>query len=46
MFAGHLGELQLAGAALANSWGNVTGFAFVVNSQSKCSLARQFDIFF
>ncbi|XP_004297925.1 PREDICTED: MATE efflux family protein ALF5-like [Fragaria vesca subsp. vesca] len=30
MFAGHLGELQLAGAALANSWGNVTGFAFVV----------------
>ncbi|KAM2049199.1 hypothetical protein ACFX1T_007637 [Malus domestica] len=30
MFAGHLGELQLAGATLANSWANVTGFAFVV----------------
>ncbi|KAK9938060.1 hypothetical protein M0R45_014820 [Rubus argutus] len=30
MFAGHLGELPLAGATLANSWANVTGFAFVV----------------
>ncbi|CAB4277488.1 unnamed protein product [Prunus armeniaca] len=30
MFAGHLGELQLAGATLANSWANVTGFALVV----------------
>lgn len=28
MFAGHLGELQLAGATLANSWAYVTGFAF------------------
>ncbi|KAB2032637.1 hypothetical protein ES319_D05G388400v1 [Gossypium barbadense] len=29
MFAGHLGELQLAGATLANSWATVTGFAFM-----------------
>ncbi|XP_048442986.1 protein DETOXIFICATION 19-like [Pyrus x bretschneideri] len=29
MFAGHLGELQLAGANLANSWAKVTGFAVV-----------------
>lgn len=27
MFAGHLGELELAGATLANSWATVTGFA-------------------
>ncbi|XP_065618809.1 protein DETOXIFICATION 19 isoform X2 [Quercus suber] len=30
MFAGHLGELELAGATLANSWATVTGFAFMV----------------
>lgn len=30
MFAGHLGELDLAGATLANSWANVTGYAFMV----------------
>ncbi|OMO73224.1 Multi antimicrobial extrusion protein [Corchorus olitorius] len=30
MFSGHLGELQLAGATLANSWATVTGFAFMV----------------
>nr|XP_011461818.1 PREDICTED: MATE efflux family protein ALF5-like isoform X2 [Fragaria vesca subsp. vesca] len=30
MFAGHLGELQLAGATLAKSWANITGFAFMV----------------
>ncbi|KAM2987393.1 hypothetical protein FF2_007565 [Malus domestica] len=30
MFAGHLGELQLAGATLANSWATVTGFAFMI----------------
>ncbi|CAI0543535.1 unnamed protein product [Linum tenue] len=29
MFAGHLGELHLAGATLANSWATVTGFAFM-----------------
>ncbi|XWS11011.1 hypothetical protein CRYUN_Cryun38cG0047100 [Craigia yunnanensis] len=30
MFAGHLGELELAGATLANSWASVTGFAFMI----------------
>jgi MATE family multidrug resistance protein len=30
MFASHLGELELAGATLANSWATVTGFAFMV----------------
>ncbi|KAK8503618.1 hypothetical protein V6N12_024790 [Hibiscus sabdariffa] len=30
MFAGHLGELELAGATLANSWAGVTGFAFMI----------------
>ncbi|GLT29430.1 hypothetical protein SLA2020_042990 [Shorea laevis] len=29
MFAGHLGELELAGATLANSWATTTGFAFM-----------------
>ncbi|XWS28022.1 hypothetical protein CRYUN_Cryun25bG0030400 [Craigia yunnanensis] len=29
MFAGHLGELELAGPTLANSWATVTGFAFM-----------------
>lgn len=32
MFAGHLGELELAGATLANSWATVTGFAFMVHA--------------
>ena len=31
MFAGHLGQLQLAGATLANSWAYVSGFAFMVS---------------
>lgn len=30
MFASHLGQLELAGATLANSWATVTGFAFMV----------------
>ncbi|KAI4964964.1 hypothetical protein ZWY2020_057759 [Hordeum vulgare] len=29
MFSGHLGNVHLAGATLANSWANVTGYAFV-----------------
>ncbi|KAJ3670496.1 hypothetical protein LUZ60_010820 [Juncus effusus] len=29
MFAGHLGDTELAGATLGNSWGTVTGLAFV-----------------
>ncbi|KAK8643799.1 hypothetical protein V6N13_013076 [Hibiscus sabdariffa] len=35
MFAGHLGELHLAGATLANSWATVTGFAFMVLDRIK-----------
>ncbi|KAL2589574.1 hypothetical protein AAZV13_13G238400 [Glycine max] len=31
IFAGHLGDLQLAGATLANSWFSVTGLAVMVN---------------
>ncbi|XP_077230263.1 protein DETOXIFICATION 18-like [Tasmannia lanceolata] len=30
MFAGHLGELELAGATLGNSWSTVTGLALMV----------------
>ncbi|KAG6421368.1 hypothetical protein SASPL_117919 [Salvia splendens] len=30
MFAGHLGDLELAAANLANSWASVTGFSFLV----------------
>ncbi|KAE8707813.1 MATE efflux family protein LAL5 [Hibiscus syriacus] len=29
MFAGHLGEVELAASTLANSWATVTGFAFM-----------------
>ncbi|XP_056844245.1 protein DETOXIFICATION 19-like isoform X2 [Raphanus sativus] len=29
MFASHLGQLELAGATLANSWATATGFAFM-----------------
>ncbi|XP_062090445.1 protein DETOXIFICATION 18-like [Humulus lupulus] len=30
MFAGHLGQLPLAGATLANSWATVSGYAFMI----------------
>ncbi|KAI3828239.1 hypothetical protein L1987_02336 [Smallanthus sonchifolius] len=30
MFAGHLGEVELAASNLANSWATVTGFSFMV----------------
>lgn len=30
MFAGHIGEVELAAANLANSWATVTGLSFVV----------------
>lgn len=30
MFASHLGQLELAGATLANSWATVTGVTFMV----------------
>ena len=34
MFAGHLGDLELAGATLANSWATVTGYTLMVWSLS------------
>ena len=43
MFAGHLGELELAGATLANSWNTVTGMAIMVIS---LSLSVVFSPFF
>ncbi|XP_078433377.1 protein DETOXIFICATION 19-like [Wolffia australiana] len=30
MFAGHLGDLELAGATLANSWATVSGFTLMI----------------
>ncbi|OEL15851.1 Protein DETOXIFICATION 19 [Dichanthelium oligosanthes] len=30
MFSGHLGDVQLAGATLGNSWVTVTGYAFLI----------------
>lgn len=30
MFAGHLGQLELASSNLANSWATVTGFSFMI----------------
>ncbi|XP_012850570.1 PREDICTED: MATE efflux family protein LAL5-like [Erythranthe guttata] len=36
MFAGHLGELELAGSNLANSWAFVTGFDLMYKS-TKCN---------
>lgn len=32
MYAGHIGQLELAGSTLANSWAVVTGLAFMVAS--------------
>ncbi|KAH7861311.1 hypothetical protein Vadar_024471 [Vaccinium darrowii] len=32
LFAGHLGDLELAGSNLANSWATVTGYAFMTHS--------------
>jgi len=32
MFAGHLGDVELAASNLANSWANVTGFSFMVST--------------
>jgi hypothetical protein len=36
MFSGHLGDVQLAGATLGNSWVTVTGYAFVVSPHTQC----------
>lgn len=34
MFAGHLGELELAGDAFANSWASATGLSVLVSGNS------------
>ena len=34
MFVGHLGELPLAGASMANSFATVTGFSLLVRPRS------------
>jgi multidrug resistance protein, MATE family len=39
MFSGHLGDVQLAGATLGNSWATVTGYAFVVRARRVPQLA-------
>jgi MATE family multidrug resistance protein len=37
MFSGHLGDVQLAGATLGNTWATVTGYAFVVRTTRACT---------
>ncbi|KAG2601023.1 hypothetical protein PVAP13_5KG564700 [Panicum virgatum] len=41
MFSGHLGDVQLAGATLGNSWVTVTvtGYAFVIGLETLCGQA-------
>lgn len=44
MFSGHLGDVQLAGATLGNSWATVTGYAVAVRMNTlaaKRLLSRQ-----
>ncbi|PQM33638.1 protein DETOXIFICATION 19-like [Prunus yedoensis var. nudiflora] len=43
MFAGHLGELELAGATLANSWATVTGFALMANQWNSLYVGLEGD---
>jgi MATE family multidrug resistance protein len=38
MFVGHLGELPLAGASMANSFATVTGFSLLVRPRSLTSV--------
>ncbi|TYG96294.1 hypothetical protein ES288_A11G338400v1 [Gossypium darwinii] len=55
MVSGHLGELELAGATLANSWASVTGFAIMIGLSealetlcgqgfASCIISRLFSI--
>lgn len=37
MFSGHLGDVQLAGATLGNSWATVTGYALAVRMSITCT---------
>ena len=34
MFAGHLGDVELAGSTLGNSWGTVSGLALMVRHRT------------
>ncbi|KDO62539.1 hypothetical protein CISIN_1g037145mg [Citrus sinensis] len=46
MFAGHLGDLELAGATLANSWACVTGFDFTKTNRTWEGLSfESFSVF-
>lgn len=45
MFAGHVGQLQLAGSTLANSWATVTGIACMVSFFSSPFILYQSYIF-
>ncbi|KAK8961468.1 MATE efflux family protein ALF5 [Platanthera guangdongensis] len=40
MFAGHLGDIELAGATLGNSWFTVTGIAVKLVDSFNCMLAE------
>jgi len=42
MFAGRLGDLQLAAATLGNSWGTVTGIALMVRTPHTSIKFNQF----
>jgi len=42
MFAGRLGDLQLAAATLGNSWGTVTGIALMVRTPHTYTKFNQF----
>ena len=44
MFSGHLGDVQLAGATLGNSWVTVTGYAFVVSPHTPFCIMLCFTI--
>eukprot|EP01018_Ginkgo_biloba_P009073 Gb_02019 [translate_table: standard] len=46
MFAGHLGEEELAGASLANSWALVTGYVLMVNISFSFSFISTLLFFF
>jgi MATE family multidrug resistance protein len=43
MFVGHLGELPLAGASLATSLANVTGYSVIVRPSPSCSCPPYID---
>lgn len=46
MFAGHLGEAELAASNLANSWATVTGLSFMVSRYSSVTPNFYLQIYF